>query len=72
MPASVLTTLRALGFDRSRYVAPGHYAVSCSQCQTLVINGHPCHETGCPHDVHECRGCSNLIPVHDRYCADCA
>lgn len=41
--------LRRDGFDRSRYDPDdGRYWVRCSQCQALVINGVPCHETGCP------------------------
>jgi hypothetical protein len=41
--------LRRLGFDLSRYCrADGYYRVRCSQCEALVINGIPSHETGCP------------------------
>jgi hypothetical protein len=66
-----LDQLRAAGFDRS--ARHGRYnRVGCSQCAALVINGTACHETGCPHDRHECRGCNALIPVRHRYCAECA
>lgn len=33
----------------------GEYSIRirCSQCEALVINGVPCHETGCPNTVRE-------------------
>lgn len=41
--------LRRQGFDLSEYNRSEHTTrVRCSQCEALVINGHPCHETGCP------------------------
>lgn len=41
--------LRRLGFDRSTYNREsGTWRVRCSQCEALVINGCPCHESGCP------------------------
>lgn len=45
-----ISRLRSRGFDRSRTSpdSPSHVRVGCSQCQALVINGTPCHETGCP------------------------
>jgi hypothetical protein len=68
-----LSTLRALGFDASKHVPfTGTYSVRCSCCNALVINGRPAHEHGCPHARHECNGCNALIPVRQRYCADCA
>jgi hypothetical protein len=49
-----LASLRAQGFDRSTYTGrPGYYAPRCSQCEVLVINGIPCHETRCPNIVKE-------------------
>ena len=45
--------------------------VSCTQCEALVINGVPCHETGCPNMKHECAGCNATVPVRQKYCADC-
>jgi hypothetical protein len=67
-----LHTLRSLGFDHSAHIPfTRRYTVRCSQCQALVINGTPTHETGCPHAVHECKGCNNLIPVRQKYCEDC-
>jgi len=49
MMAVSLKKLRQLGFDRSYYDrSSGCHRVRCSQCEALVINGIPCHETGCP------------------------
>ena len=62
-----------LGFDRSkRTKIGGPVHVGCSQCEAMVINGHPTHETGCPNATHECRGCNAQIPMRQRYCEDCA
>jgi len=46
--------LREQGFDES-YAIPFEkvWKVRCSQCEALVINGVPCHETGCPNIVKE-------------------
>lgn len=67
-----LQTLRALGFDESSHVPfKKQFRVKCSQCEALCINGMPTHEHGCPHAMHECRGCNALIPVGVRYCRDC-
>jgi hypothetical protein len=39
----------ALGFDRAEHIPfTRQYRIRCSQCDALVINGRPCHETGCP------------------------
>lgn len=61
----------ARGFDAThrsgKYLYP-----KCSQCQALVINGHACHEAGCPNATHECKGCDVQIPVRQRYCEECA
>lgn len=45
-----ISHLRSCGFDRSRTSPDSvdHVRVGCSQCSALVINGTPCHETGCP------------------------
>ena len=66
--------LWARGFDQSRQTLPGSSTihVSCSQCQALVINGVACHETGCPHDTHECAGCNEIIPARQKYCEQCS
>ena len=38
-----------LGFDKATNVPfTARYRIRCSQCAALVINGVPCHETGCP------------------------
>ena len=38
-----------LGFDQATHVPfTREYRIRCSQCDALVINGVPCHETGCP------------------------
>lgn len=49
-----LKELRTLGFDES-YNIPfsNRYRVLCSQCQAMVINNIPCHETGCPNEKIE-------------------
>ncbi len=45
-------SLRRRGFDQCR--KHGEYIrVGCSQCQTLVINGVACHETGCPNQPRQ-------------------
>ena len=40
--------LRDAGFDLSEHVRfTRHWRVRCSMCEALVINGTPCHESGC-------------------------
>lgn len=54
MPRRGLSGYRELGFDATkRRVRRGEvvYTVGCSQCAPVVINGVPCHETGCPNKV---------------------
>jgi hypothetical protein len=61
-----------LGFDESWNIPfTREYRIRCSACEALVINGVPCHETGCTHATHECNGCNERIPTNQRYCADC-
>jgi hypothetical protein len=68
-----LQQLRALGFDRSTHIPFTHYyRVACSQCQALSINGIATHETGCPQQAFECKGCNNLVSQRGAYCADCS
>jgi hypothetical protein len=45
-----LSDLLESGFDRSSCSQDEEcsFRVRCSQCEALVINGVPCHETGCP------------------------
>jgi hypothetical protein len=69
-----IESLHSLGFDNTSLVfgRPKMFAVSCSQCESLVINGTPTHERGCPNTMHECNGCNEMIPYSHKYCADCA
>jgi hypothetical protein len=45
-----------LGFDKSYHLGRGVWKISCSQCEALVINGTPTHETGCPNTPHRNKG----------------
>jgi hypothetical protein len=45
--ARINTQCRNLGFDRTTRSEDG-VCPRCSQCEVLVIQGVPCHETGCP------------------------
>ena len=66
-----LQELRSLGFDLSKHVPfSKSYRVRCSQCEALCINGIPTHETGCPNQTYECKGC-NAIISYNGYCEDC-
>ena len=48
-PSVTTQSLRNQGFDGSYYNREsGYHKIRCSQCEALVINGYPCHETGCP------------------------
>ena len=69
--SNFLASLRARGFDLSVYRALKYYP-KCSQCTVTVINGIPCHETGCANARRECRGCNELIPVRQKYCESCS
>lgn len=69
--SNYLANLRARGFDLSTYRALKYYP-RCSQCQATVINGTACHETGCSNARHECKGCTELIPVRQKYCEECS
>ena len=70
--------LKAEGFDLSRpiyddatqTIQTGAY-VGCSQCEALVINGLACHETGCPNQTYECKGCDAEVSRPGAYCQDC-
>jgi hypothetical protein len=47
--AAAKQNLLTQGFDLSEYDnQSGYWRVRCSQCESLVINGLACHETGCP------------------------
>jgi hypothetical protein len=54
MAKSHVQRLRDKGFDESTVVPfERRWYVRCSQCEAVVINGHPCHEHGCPNIVRE-------------------
>jgi len=54
--------LEEFGFDRSRESLdePDLILCRCSQCEALVINGHPTHERGCPNEPKE-------VPYQDEW-----
>lgn len=59
---STLQTLRYKGFATSSHIPfTKQYKVRCTECEALVINGTPCHETGCPEQRIECRECGGLV-----------
>lgn len=70
-----LETLHARAFDNTTntFGRPSLFSVACSQCQSLVINGVPTHETGCPNATKECAECVARIPARPwaKYCEDC-
>lgn len=67
-----INELRTLGFEGSTHIPfTKQYRVRCHSCEALVINGTPCHETGCSEAKHECKGCNAIIPANRRYCEDC-
>lgn len=67
-----LDQLNRLGFDESEHIAfTEYYRVKCSCCEATVINGVPVHERGCRNEMHECKGCNELIPMNQRYCEEC-
>jgi hypothetical protein len=73
---TTLTELFERGFDNSEVdEADGTVRVKCSACEALVINGTPCHETGCTNKAGECFECGAPIPgAGNRYrpiCDDC-
>jgi hypothetical protein len=51
----------------------------CKSCESLVINGVLCHETGCPdswmNEIRECKWCGGEFKPEDRHqefcCDDC-
>lgn len=50
----LIEDLHANGFDKSYITEDDSIRVRCSQCDALVIQGVPCHETGCRNAVKEC------------------
>lgn len=69
---NTVSQLEALGFDLTTDSGEGTLDVKCSKCEALVINGVPCHETGCPNQMHECAECNTLIPKRQYLCESCA
>jgi len=66
-----LDRLRTRGFDESEHIPfTKRYRVKCSQCEALCINGMATHETGCPNQTHECKGCGASVQSRG-YCQDC-
>jgi hypothetical protein len=59
-----------LGFDNSEHNG-GFLVVRCSQCNTMVVNGTPLHEKGCPNETSECNDCGCPIPHNDVFCTNC-
>jgi hypothetical protein len=61
-----------LGFTRTQHIPfTRQYRIQCDCCASVVINGIPCHERGCPNATHECNGCNERIPVSRKYCDSC-
>ena len=60
-----------LGFSMT-YKSGKNYKIKCDSCEALVINGVPCHESGCRRATHECNGCNEQIPQRQKYCQNCA
>ena len=54
-----------LGFDRTVYRPFRGYRIGCSQCEPLVINGYPTHETGCPNGADARREQQDEHPEYD-------
>jgi len=65
-----LTTLLAKGFDGSTKKGKT-LSIKCSQCQATFINGVAYHETGCPNQMFECKGCNTMLSYRG-YCPDCS
>ena len=70
---SRLSYLRdVLQFDETRHIPfTKQYRVRCSQCASVVANGMPLHERGCPNDTRECEGCNARVPANVKYCEGC-
>lgn len=61
----ILSDLIDKGFDNSEDNDDVTVRVKCSGCAALVINGTPCHETGCPNKVvtRDCFNCGYPVVV---------
>jgi hypothetical protein len=51
-------------------------SVTCDQCSIAVINGHVCHETGCPNawrdEVRNCKWCGQDFKPEERHQTCCS
>lgn len=66
-----LSGLRQRGFDESAHIPfTKCYRVRCSQCDASAINGLAGHETGCPNQTYECKGCNERL-AYKGYCESC-
>ena len=73
--STLAARLVALGFDRSRSVRGSKSTramLGCSQCDARAVNGVPLHESGCPRETFECKGCNARVARRGAYCAECA
>lgn len=62
---------RALGFQAE--IIGTRVRVTCDSCDTTVINGIPCHETGCRRQTYPCHECDTGRATRPRgLCEDCA
>jgi len=70
---SYVQALKARGFDTSHAWPFGRgWHIGCSQCEALVINGVPAHESGCLNQVHTCHGCdAQVVARPGAYCPTC-
>lgn len=71
-----LQALHSHGFDMSTVVppepgTPARVHVQCSQCEALAINGHACHEYGCPNTTYACVECGDTVDHRGATCGDC-
>ena len=64
-------------FSLARQAAFGykHVSIQCDSCAACMIQGVPCHETGCPEawrdETRECRDCGCDFKPESRYQVSC-
>lgn len=50
--------------------------MQCTQCEMLAVNGHACHEDGCPEawrtERRECRWCGSSFQPDERRATCCS
>ncbi len=61
--------LISLGFDETTK-SDKRIQLRCSQCNAVFINGVACHETTCPNQKFECKGCDTILD-YQGYCSEC-